>query len=296
MRSTRERDRRSGSSSRAGRSPRRPRSLTAGLLRFLNRRARRDRRRDRPAEVGVCDRARAQVRGAGPARLSHPQADDSRRVGRIHVVAGGRERQGLLRQRRRERLRGRREERRAAWKFATGDVVHASPAVAGNTVYVGSWDSTLYAIDAESGAEVDVRGRAGSDAPQPGRLPVVARRGRRDGLRRLPRRARLRARRRHRPQEVGLPDEQVVGERHARGARRHGVRRHVGHLALHGARRANRPAQVHVRRQGVHLLFGGARRRSRLLRQSQRPTLLRSTRRPVNSPGSSRPRPRSATR
>ena len=39
------------------------------------------------------------------------------------------------------------------WKFPTKDVVHASPAVANNTVYIGSWDSYLYAIDAESGQE-----------------------------------------------------------------------------------------------------------------------------------------------
>jgi len=39
------------------------------------------------------------------------------------------------------------------WKFATGDVVHASPAVVGGTVYVGSWDSYLYALDAETGQQ-----------------------------------------------------------------------------------------------------------------------------------------------
>ena len=37
------------------------------------------------------------------------------------------------------------------WKFSTRDVVHASPAVAGGIIYIGSWDSTLYALDAESG-------------------------------------------------------------------------------------------------------------------------------------------------
>ena len=37
------------------------------------------------------------------------------------------------------------------WKYSTRDVVHASPAVAGGIVYIGSWDSTLYALDAESG-------------------------------------------------------------------------------------------------------------------------------------------------
>jgi outer membrane protein assembly factor BamB len=39
------------------------------------------------------------------------------------------------------------------WKFATGDVVHASPAYAGGVLYVGSWDSFLYAVDAATGRE-----------------------------------------------------------------------------------------------------------------------------------------------
>jgi outer membrane protein assembly factor BamB len=39
------------------------------------------------------------------------------------------------------------------WKFPTGDVVHASPAYAAGVVYVGSWDSYFYAVDAETGKE-----------------------------------------------------------------------------------------------------------------------------------------------
>jgi outer membrane protein assembly factor BamB len=39
------------------------------------------------------------------------------------------------------------------WTFATGDVVHASPAVVDGVVYVGSWDTWLYAIDAATGAQ-----------------------------------------------------------------------------------------------------------------------------------------------
>jgi outer membrane protein assembly factor BamB len=39
------------------------------------------------------------------------------------------------------------------WKFATGDVVHASPAYADGVVYFGSWDSRFYAVDATSGEE-----------------------------------------------------------------------------------------------------------------------------------------------
>jgi eukaryotic-like serine/threonine-protein kinase len=39
------------------------------------------------------------------------------------------------------------------WKFHTGNVVHASPALAQGVVYVGSWDSYFYALDAASGAQ-----------------------------------------------------------------------------------------------------------------------------------------------
>ncbi len=39
------------------------------------------------------------------------------------------------------------------WKFPTGDVVHASPAYDAGTIYIGSWDSRLYALDAASGRE-----------------------------------------------------------------------------------------------------------------------------------------------
>ncbi len=39
------------------------------------------------------------------------------------------------------------------WKFRTGNVVHASPAIANGVVYIGSWDTYFYAIDAKSGQE-----------------------------------------------------------------------------------------------------------------------------------------------
>jgi len=42
---------------------------------------------------------------------------------------------------------------RLRWKTATAQVVHASPAVADGLVVVGDWDSTLLALDARSGAE-----------------------------------------------------------------------------------------------------------------------------------------------
>jgi outer membrane protein assembly factor BamB len=39
------------------------------------------------------------------------------------------------------------------WKFKTGDVVHASPALAGGVLFFGSWDSYFYAVDATTGKE-----------------------------------------------------------------------------------------------------------------------------------------------
>ena len=39
------------------------------------------------------------------------------------------------------------------WKFATGDVVHASPAYADGVLYFGSWDSWFYAVDARTGEQ-----------------------------------------------------------------------------------------------------------------------------------------------
>jgi outer membrane protein assembly factor BamB len=38
------------------------------------------------------------------------------------------------------------------WKYKTGDVVHASPAIANGTLFIGSWDSYMYALDAATGA------------------------------------------------------------------------------------------------------------------------------------------------
>jgi eukaryotic-like serine/threonine-protein kinase len=38
-----------------------------------------------------------------------------------------------------------------AWKFKTGDVVHASPAIVDGLLYIGSWDSYFYALDARTG-------------------------------------------------------------------------------------------------------------------------------------------------
>jgi len=49
------------------------------------------------------------------------------------------------------------------WKFSTGDVVHASPAVVNGVVYIGSWDSYFYALDADTGQE-KWRFHAGEDS------------------------------------------------------------------------------------------------------------------------------------
>jgi outer membrane protein assembly factor BamB len=48
------------------------------------------------------------------------------------------------------------------WAFRTGNVVHASPAVVDGTVYIGSWDTYLYALDAASG-RVNWRFKTGED-------------------------------------------------------------------------------------------------------------------------------------
>jgi outer membrane protein assembly factor BamB len=37
------------------------------------------------------------------------------------------------------------------WAFETGNVVHASPAVTAGVLYIGSWDRNLYALDAATG-------------------------------------------------------------------------------------------------------------------------------------------------
>ena len=39
------------------------------------------------------------------------------------------------------------------WKFKTSDVVHASPAYSDGVLFVGSWDSYFYAVDAATGKE-----------------------------------------------------------------------------------------------------------------------------------------------
>jgi len=40
------------------------------------------------------------------------------------------------------------------WSFLTGDVVHASPAVVDGVVFIGSWDRNVYALAASSGKEL----------------------------------------------------------------------------------------------------------------------------------------------
>jgi eukaryotic-like serine/threonine-protein kinase len=49
------------------------------------------------------------------------------------------------------------------WKFKTGDVVHASPALAEGVLFFGSWDSYFYAVDAKTGTQ-KWRFHAGEDA------------------------------------------------------------------------------------------------------------------------------------
>jgi outer membrane protein assembly factor BamB len=49
------------------------------------------------------------------------------------------------------------------WSYRTGDVVHSSPAVSGGTVYVGSWDTYFYALNAATGA-LEWKFKTGDDA------------------------------------------------------------------------------------------------------------------------------------
>ena len=60
------------------------------------------------------------------------------------------------------------------WKFKTGDVVHASPAIADGTVFIGSWDSYFYAIEACDGTgEMEIQDRRRPGHSQSGWDPVV---------------------------------------------------------------------------------------------------------------------------
>jgi outer membrane protein assembly factor BamB len=52
------------------------------------------------------------------------------------------------------------------WFHATDDVVTATPAVVGDTVYVGDWAGVVYGLDRESGEE---RWRFQTDELRPGR-------------------------------------------------------------------------------------------------------------------------------
>jgi len=49
------------------------------------------------------------------------------------------------------------------WKFPTGNVVHASPALADGMLYIGSWDTNFYALEASTGKE-KWRFKTGEDA------------------------------------------------------------------------------------------------------------------------------------
>lgn len=48
------------------------------------------------------------------------------------------------------------------WSYKTGDVVHSSPAVSGGIVYAGSWDTYFYALDAATG-ELKWKFKTGED-------------------------------------------------------------------------------------------------------------------------------------
>ena len=103
--------------------------------------------------VEVRDRGRAPLQRPPSSRRGAGRRGDARSVRRVPVLARGRcghvyfgsgdgnvyalaADNGALR-----------------WRFKTGNVVHASPALADGILYVGSWDSYFYALDAKSGVQ-----------------------------------------------------------------------------------------------------------------------------------------------
>ena len=68
-----------------------------------------------------------------------------------------------------------------AWTFATRARIDASPVVAGNRVFIGSYDGRLYALDVASGRKVwefnAGAAIAASPASAAGRLVIVTRDG-----------------------------------------------------------------------------------------------------------------------
>ena len=137
-----------------------------------------------------------------------------------------------------------------AWKFKTGDVVHASPAIVDGTLFIGSWDSYFYALDARTG-KTKWRFKTGEDPDiaQPGRHPIVGRDCRRRRLLRLPRLEPVRARREDGREEVGVQQQGLVGDRHADREGRQALLHHLGLRHVLRCRRQDRQpdflAEVH---------------------------------------------------
>ena len=138
------------------------------------------------------------------------------------------------------------------WTMATGGSIVSSPAVFNNIAYVGSSDHKLYAVDA-TGVDRLLRVAqdllAAVDRDHRRRRPLVAGRGRGDGLRRIrrPPRRRLRRRRHDELQRVAQDLHAAVDHHHGRGRGQLAHRR-----PGHGLLRLARP--LALRRQAV----GGA--------------------------------------
>lgn len=67
------------------------------------------------------------------------------------------------------------------WRYKTGDVVHSSPAIANGTLYIGSWDTYLYALDAMSGNE-KWRFKTGEDSVAHNHMGIQSSPAVRDGV------------------------------------------------------------------------------------------------------------------
>ncbi len=59
------------------------------------------------------------------------------------------------------------------WQFGAADVIHASPAVANGLVYIGSWDRNLYALDAATGRE-RWRNTTGNDTTEYNQIGIAS--------------------------------------------------------------------------------------------------------------------------
>ena len=235
------------------------------------------------AEVGVRGGSRTQfearnLHGYPPATQTMPDVWDC-----SSPLTGGGRTDGLLRCGRRRHLR-----RRCGYRRPAVDIPHRGRGarlarVADGTVFVGSWDSYLYALDAGTG-QMKWSFKAGEDPAIHNQVGFQSSPAFVDGAFTSAAATPTSTRWTPRPGEaVGLPHQQVVGDRHAGGPRRRRLRGHLGQLAVHGARCAHGPAPLQLQDGRLHVLVSGAGRPAGLRRLPQRGALRHRPRRRARS-------------